>query len=217
MLSEANKQAILNGATALSRDRRKCKYIGKNESSEFPYQFVYYGPNEVVEDIASISEQLCYLKNDKHNFDVIGLWKDGGEPFNLEKALNGEPLMYLYTNEKCWLYKNHENGNLIIEYENTDSHLEKIQPLQYLDKNLDLSEYYSMWQDNESETNTATLTLPCPLKEPRDEMWFISPWKEVSKSSYDRNVSERDFKERPYFASKADAQAWIDTLKNIGI
>ncbi|MCT8823533.1 hypothetical protein KZ326_04060 [Glaesserella parasuis] len=211
MINESNKEAILNGACGISRDGYKCRYVGKNESSELPYLFVYYKSNGIVKDIVSISEQFRYLTDREHEFDVIDLWENRVELFDLERALNGEPLIDLHNNEKCWLYKSHRNDNLIIEYENTDSHLENIEPLEYLHNDLDLSKCFSMWK--EPEPNTVTLTLPCPLKEPKDEMWFLH-LEGVVRSTYNKNIPLDAFKKMPYFGSKEDAQAWFDAMRD---
>ncbi|EQA03629.1 hypothetical protein Q7469_02995 [Glaesserella parasuis] len=93
MINESNKEAILNGACGISRDGYKCRYIGKSGNSEFPYQFVYYKPNEVIRGIANLSEQFRYLKHSKDELDVIGLWENHVEPFNLENALQGSPVL----------------------------------------------------------------------------------------------------------------------------
>lgn len=71
-----------------------------------------------------------------------------------------------------------------------------------------------MWKD-EPVQNTVTVTLPCPLKEPHDEMWFINLDGEVSKSNYKKNsISKESFERRIYFGSEQDAKAWFDAMKN---
>ncbi|MDG6310815.1 hypothetical protein P9Z71_11455 [Glaesserella parasuis] len=92
MINESNKEAILNGACGISRGGHKCRYIGKSGNSEFPYQIVYYTPNDIIRDIANLSEQFRYLKNSEDGLDVIGLWETKVEPFNLDKALEGHPV-----------------------------------------------------------------------------------------------------------------------------
>ena len=137
--------------------------------------------------------------------------------------MDGESLLDLRNNEKCWLYKSHKNGDLITEYENTHSHLENIEPLKYLRNDLDLSKCFGMWKEPEpeSKSNTVTLTLPCPLKEPREEMAFfiacsgqlsidISQYEEKNPDSYSKIILE----EGGYFATKEDAQAWLDAMRN---
>lgn len=214
MISNSDKQSILNGAYGVSRKGYKCKFVGlMNGTHSYVYMFVYFNTKGLIFNTEHLNEDFKYHTEFESPEDVVGLWEDKPEPFNLEKALNGEPLIDLHNNEKCWLYKSHKNGNLIIEYENTDSHLENIPRLQYLDKNLDLSKYYSMWKDNEPRTNTVTLTLPCPLREPRDEMWFLT-FDDYMKSAYGKNIPLDNFKRKHYFGSEADAQAWIDALKN---
>lgn len=76
-----------------------------------------------------------------------------------------------------------------------------------------------MW---EKPRPTVTLTLPCPLKEPQDDMWVIDTDFTVFESIYNSNTGMKAISEEYrnrfdaglYFASKEDAQAWLDALKN---
>ena len=67
------------------------------------------------------------------------------------------------------------------------------------------------------QPKTITITLPCPLEKPQNGMWFIDELR-VEKSSYtDDNqdaINEDLLEAGCYFATKEDAQAWIDALKN---
>ncbi|MDG6310842.1 hypothetical protein [Glaesserella parasuis] len=212
MITEQEKQEILNGAYGITRNGFKCKYIGTNTLQRYVFAF-FNDKDEILHVIDMLGKFNRFKHAEEGEFDVVGLWKDKPEPFDLKRALNGKPLIDLHNNEKCWLYKSHKNGNLIIEYENTDSHLENIEPLEYLHNDLDLSKCFSMWKDPQLKSNTITLTLPCPLREPRDEMWFLT-FDDYMKSAYGKNIPLDNFKRKHYFGSEADAQAWIDALKN---
>lgn len=228
MISEQDKQAILNGAYGISRKGLKCKFIGFTKGSHsYIHMFIYFNEKGFITNTEHLNENLTNSTAFETPEDVIGLWEDKPEPFDLNRALNGEPVM-LRNGLKAYVkyvmpkeYKgSHSMKGYVIDDKWSDGaytlswHLNGKAIEENCNHHLDI---IGMYKEPKPQTNTVTLTLPCPLKEPRDEMWFISPWEEVSKSSYDRNMSERDFKERPYFASKADAQAWVDTLKNIGI
>lgn len=67
-----------------------------------------------------------------------------------------------------------------------------------------------MWEEPRP---TVTLTLPCPLKEPRDEMWFISSRFTIIKSAGDGG-SKEFLEEGRYFASEYDAQEWLNAMLN---
>ncbi|MDO9828096.1 hypothetical protein Q7453_11635 [Glaesserella parasuis] len=223
MINESNKEAILNGACGISRDGYKCRYIGKSGNSEFPYQFVYYKPNEVIRDIANLSEQFRYLKHSKDELDVIGLWENRLEPFDLEKALQGTPVL-LRGNKKAYLkflmpkeYKGpYPIKGYVIDDEYPDGaytlswHLNGKATKEDCNHHLDI---IGMYKESEPEPNTVTLTLPCPLKEPKDEMWFVDS-DGVTRSNYHKNIPLDDFERIPYFGSEADAKVWFDAMQN---
>lgn len=97
MLTEQAKQAILNGAYGVTREGQKAIFIekdNKDTGSKYPYKFVIL----VEADRSSThfyryTERLEYNTNNlKHSLDIVGLWEDRLEPFNLKRALAGEPV-----------------------------------------------------------------------------------------------------------------------------
>lgn len=71
----------------------------------------------------------------------------------------------------------------------------------------------SMWKEPEPASNTMTFTLPRALKEPQDEMWYLTGV-EIIKSAYCKNIPSDTFANRPYFGSEEDAKAWFDAMQD---
>lgn len=212
MISEKDKQAILNGAYGISRGGKKCKFVGKAaHPDDYTHKFIYLNNEGLI-------HTSTYLNNDFKNydgiisdFDVIGLWEDKPEPFNLERALAGEPVML----------RNGLKANILKQIKDTlIGYFDECSPFSW-DINGDASlaaesnhDIIGMWKEPEPELNTVTFTLPSALKEPKDEMWFIYGT-EVRKSIYNASSLTREgFEQVTYFASKEDAEAWLNLLKN---
>ena len=88
--------------------------------------------------------------------------------------------------------------------------------MEYLQNGLDLSECFGMWKEPVSKT--VTVTLPRPLKEPKEDMWYINTNGTVTRSTYNKTTGPvywgECFNAGFYFSSKEDAQAWFDTMRN---
>lgn len=208
MINEQDKQKIFNGAYGISRDGAKCKFIGKLDTSDpYKYFFVYF--NKVgITHYESLNEDFLKNSSSESPLDVVGLWENRQEPFNLEKALAGEPVML----------RNGSKAFILIQIKDTlIGYFDDCTPFGWelngdadraADSNHDI---VSMWRN--PEPNTVTLTLPCPLKEPKDMMWFINK-SGIFPSNYDKNIPEYAFYSRPYFGSEQDAKAWWEAMMN---
>lgn len=224
MINENDKQAILNGAYGITRDGYKCKYIGTADNCYYSKLFVIYNTSGIIINSVKLTDDFAFHINETHINDVVGLWKDLPEPFNLEKALQGEPVMlrngskayvkYVMPEDYLGLYP--LNGYIHDVEDNGNP-----TPYQWAGNGYgfatgDQSAYdiVSMWKEPEPVSNTVTLTLPCPLKEPKDEMWFITNGNTVCKSNFRGDISPINFEQNTYFGSKEDAQAWLDAMRN---
>lgn len=216
MISEQDKQEILDGAYGITRNGIKCKYVGTNTSQR--YVFAFFNDKDEVLHVIDMLGKFNRFKHDEDcRFDVVGLWKDKPEPFYLNRALAGEPICYGNDSRKYWVIgrtrENQyiENNVYVLQRDVTNT----AQQLIYLFDLDDLTKNSVMWKEPEPVSNTVTVTLPRALKEPKDEMWFINLDGEVSKSNYKKNsISKESFERRIYFGSEADAQAWLDAMKN---
>ncbi|AFU18655.1 MULTISPECIES: hypothetical protein [Actinobacillus] len=165
MISEQDKQAILNGAFGKTRDGRKAKFIDRRPDG-CPVFAIIKGECLSECKLEMYTTSFKIYSNKETNSDIIGLWQDKPEPFDLEQALAGNPLIDLHNNEKCWLYKSHNNGKLIIEYENEydgDSDLPKIS---FISEENNLTDCFGMWKDPELQLSSNSLQLPKPVTEP---------------------------------------------------
>lgn len=222
MISEKDKQVILNGSFGISRDGWKCKLVGITTSLSFKYFFIYFNEEGLVISHNYLNENFHEYKDTSSKYDVIGVWKDEPEPFNLEKALAGEPVM-LRNGSKAYVkfvmpseYKGAYplNGYITNPYSSDvlDPEQWTIEGREYNDDDPYDYDIISMWKD--PEPKTLTLTLPCPLKEPKDAMWFIDGTK-IRKSDYTASsITAKAFEQVTYFGSKEDAQAWCDAMLN---
>ncbi|MGX2974439.1 hypothetical protein ACWIUH_05575 [Ursidibacter arcticus] len=222
-INEQDKQAILNGAYGITNAGYKAKIVYKSlEDTEYPYLVVVntrYGETSYWVD-----KNLCGAFAERN---ITGLWVRPLKPFNLEKALAGEPVR-LRGGEKAFVIANLRKIHPNIEFEfplsgyvegNTSSSGKLLNTTWNEDgkfhtdscSNYDI---IGMWEEPEPENNTVTVTLPKTLSEPRDEMWTIYP-EGVTTSIYNINIPKEVFNKGIFFGSKEDAQAWYNAMRNV--
>lgn len=138
------------------------------------------------------------------------------KPFDLTKALAGEPIKFVGGNKKSYIIgetktDKYRKGCYVVQIEdfNEDEDLLVVEYITALEMN------YAMWEEPRP---TVTLTLPCPLNEPQYEMWYIDTDFNVKKYEYNKEnpviVNPFYLQKGRYFASEEDAQAWLDAMKN---
>ena len=222
MISEQDKQKILNGAYVISRDGTKCKYVGLSQYENFPYIFIYLNKEGLIINTAHLTKEFNASNLSETIHDIVGLWEDKIEPFDLERALAGEPVM-TREGDKAYIkyclpekYKNNfPIGGYIINSKDITSTHHYRWSLEGKAVEIECKhpqDIIGMWKDPELVSNTVTLTLPCPLKIPQDKMWILVA-EGYTQSSYGKNISSEVFHKRPYFSSEADAKAWFDAMQ----
>ena len=96
MISEQDKQAILNGAWFIRTESfiKRAKLISIREG-EYPYIVIEerHKGDKVIDD-----DDLPYIVNAWPSLGAIGLWQDKPEPFDLERAELGENKMIKANN-----------------------------------------------------------------------------------------------------------------------
>ena len=223
MISEKDKKAILNGAFGVTSDGNKCKYIGLSTDDESPFVFVKYNSSDRIIDVKNLGEDLVYYSGELHSIDVVGLWEDKPEPFDLERALAGEPVK-LRNGKKAYMkyimppeYKgSYPIRGYIIDPSSAneiESNSWTLDGMGCVPTGVHSLDIISMWKDPEAVSNNVTVTLPRALKEPQDEMWFVDT-EGYMKSGYGKCVSTEAFNRRVFFGSEEDAQAWFDAMQN---
>lgn len=231
MISEQDKQAILNGVLARTNNNKKAKFILKSEHEanfNYPYLFLISDKDKCYTDW--YNEHLN-SKQDKFNSSIVELWQDEPEPFDLKRALAGEPVLirdgskgYVFANLNDIALK--ENMSCsdylplrgVIVYENNGKKLSsETWTLDGRTSSNGEEDYYDiigMWKELEPVSNTVTLILPCPIKEPTGHKWYINS--ELDAPQYtNTDLYTKDFISKGcYFDTREDAQAWLDAMKN---
>lgn len=146
--------------------------------------------------------------------------------FNLGKALAGEPILTRDHQKGYVKFTIEENSKIkklvgIVHNGCLTEVEEWLQSGNVLSDDITPNDIIGMWEEPRP---TVTLTLPCPLNEPQEGMWFIEDINSenpIGKSEYTRNnhvhwmkINHCYLYSGVYFSSKEDAQAWLDALKN---
>ena len=89
MISEQDKQAILNGACGITSSGHKATFVGTIATSYYKHLFTIKKDNgDITTCVYSDELRFCHVISE---LDIVGLWDDRPELFNLEKALAGKP------------------------------------------------------------------------------------------------------------------------------
>lgn len=146
------------------------------------------------------------------------------KPFDLEKALTGEPVK-LRDGSKAYVKyvmpEEHGYQHPLVGYLCDSNNKVLCTDWTIEGKGIDIyttskKDITAMWEEPRPRVQ---LDLPCPLKAPQEGMWYIPiNSREVYKSGYcksDKNSLNEDFLENGfYFATEEDAQKWLDAMRN---
>lgn len=210
MLSEKEIVALKAGAYGVTRSGVQVKYIGKTEDGN--YGWVMYHKGHIDKIDTTYVEFDRFFHKDESPLDVVGLWEDKPEPFDLERALAGEA--FNHNGERCWVIG---KSRMTFAY--------VCQTAKGLLFMLNQSDYgaCTMWRELEPATLSVD-DLPKPIREFGDleEVWGIA-------LSYDDNKYIPVCYEREsgwsgaeckrvvngiYYATKDNCQAVCDWLMN---
>lgn len=244
MIAEQDKQAILNGAWGITRDGRKCKVVYKNDDSSDKQQILIIIENNTKTGghiTKWLNWDLKEFSDYTSIFDIVGLLKSKPEPFDLEKALAGEPVMLRNGSKACVLSKLPKNldfnyipdlpliglekGSLKFIYWTEDGRTSTINDETPID-------IIGMWK--EPEPQTVTLTLPCPVLEPEIGKTYYTPiitdvdgydpdgdftditeW--IVEIEDDGDIdwqSQHRLEEGLVFETKNDVKAWLNAMRS---
>lgn len=90
MITEQDKQAILSGEHGVTSEGLKVIYLGKSDDSAYPYWFGLLNKDDLIFQVTTCNEDLQEL--DGFADAITGLWENKPKPFNLDKALEGNPV-----------------------------------------------------------------------------------------------------------------------------
>ena len=209
MINEKDKQDILNGEYGITRNGFKIKYLFTSEINKKNCRHLFLVYREVNGKVSEhfviwLTEDFKFLLVDReHDFDVVGLWKDKTEPFDLERALDGE--LVKYSDKPCYVYQSKVTGLYWVEAQD-GSFVDDCTSLEAVSEQ-------GMWKEPEPVSNTVAVTLPRALKEPQDEMWYVDSVG-PSQSTYGEEIPSDVFEGTPYFRSRDDANAWFQAMKD---
>lgn len=223
MISEEDKKEILNGAYGISRDGVKCKYVGLSDYENYPYVFIYFNDSNEIVRTLQLSEEFHNIIDTVSVTDIVGLWKDLPEPFNLEKALQGEPVMlrnglkaYIKYTAPSEYTGEYPLKGYIIDPDSSEGITSESWTLAGKEFTFGVEydgDIIGMWKEPESVSNNVTVTLPRALSEPQDEMWFVGT-NGIARSDYNKNVPLDLFNNRPYFGSEEAAKIWFKAMQD---
>ncbi|HDR1195312.1 TPA: pyruvate kinase [Pasteurella multocida] len=133
------------------------------------------------------------------------------KPFDLEKALAGEPVRDLSGNKR-YILKHPENGYLVTYA--MDNIAVCCSTIWY--KNINQDEF-SMFGMYEEPRPTVTLTLPAPIKTAHHNQEVFKRGNSTIIRFYfdaNRDKHRKILESGSLFYSEEDAQAWLDAMKN---
>lgn len=213
MLSEKEIEVLKAGAYGVTRDGRKVKYLGKVSSNTNGW-LTFNKLNEIQDVFLQYSTFASYFNKTEHELDIVGLWEDRPEPFNLERALAGE--MIVENNVHYWLVAQSRA--------NKDEYI--LEDLEGNTTTCRLDELYNkftMWKEPEPVKPSAD-DLPKPIRELDDitEIWRITvdcdenrlvPHRTIKGSGWTSGERERAAN-GCYYATEEDCRAVCNWLMN---
>ncbi|MDO9828095.1 hypothetical protein Q7494_11305 [Glaesserella parasuis] len=226
MISEQDKQAILNGAYGISRNGMKCKFINLADTEDlYTHFFIYFTDEGLIHHHSYLTKDFVDCISIQTIHDIVGLWEDKPEPFDLNKALNGEPVM-LRNGLKAYVkyvmppeYKgSYPLSGYILNNKSSDFADRVSWSLEG-----NFSKYaehpthdiISMWKEPHSEPESvkSIRNLPASLTKPQDGMYYLNECG-VYPSAYGKEMDINIFNQRVYFASEQDGRDWFNAMKN---
>jgi len=207
-MKEFNLDSALNGEPVMLRDGSKAfifKNIKNTNVLDFKTDYPLIGMihNHAAVQTWSLDGRISSC-NDCAPGDIVGMW---GEPELtseqvLEKAYQ-ENLPLDAIGKKAFVIAKTKDGDYV---------------MQCGEDNLYFASHETVWEfykDPEPKSNTITVTLPKPFKpKPNEKFWFIDKVGANLQVSCKIKSNHALTGDGNYFASKADAQAWLGAMRN---
>ena len=238
MISEQDKQAILDGAYGITRKGKKVKILHFSKKNAPHQKYLFLIIYKDSEECIWLCDDFTFNENVEHIHDVVGLWVDEPEPFNLESALEGNPVK---TRDGCKAYiqaminqPEELSHYTLIGYSLNGIHKEFISwDIDGKAKKSDISwdDIIEMWEEPKSKT--VTLTLPCPVLQPEFNKIYYTPvitdvdgydpdgsFTDITEwvvDDDDGNIdrqSDHRLREGLIFHTKEDVEAWFKAMRN---
>lgn len=200
-------QEALNGAPVKLRSGQKAYVIGISKiATENDNSYII---GEYAGDLCNWSKNGKYGLFPESKFDIIGMWEEPELTSEqvLEKAYEDDLLVLCDGNPDLPLkvIAKTKNGEFVVQPEDAT-----IQP--WL---ANLTMEWGFVKSLEPKSDTITVTLPKPFKpKPNDKFWFIDKVGDDLQVSHKIKSNYALTGDGNYFVSEADAQAWLDAMKN---
>ncbi|MCR1837598.1 MULTISPECIES: hypothetical protein [Rodentibacter] len=149
MLSEKEIEALKKGAYGINRQGQRVRIVSTNHKP--PYSILCLVEVNGHDEYQPLRSNFTLYENEDSGLDIVGLWE---EPFNLEHALAGEPLINVETKEKCYLLSKSKFAKVDVYY------VEEQASIQCWNET-DLNVNYVMWKEPEP-TKSEYKELPKP-------------------------------------------------------
>lgn len=200
------RQAILNGAYAVTQNGIKLRLFDTCTSKGKNYH-VFVGIRNEGFHVFWLDDSFTFRGGDDR---IIGLWEDEPEPFNLERALSGEPLINKKMGLKCWLHKSRKSDGYFIEFEDGGI-------IRSSENSL-----YTKFETWKESVKPSADNLPKPIRDFGDleEVWYIElnyfndiyqPVRQIKNKSWEGWQYAR-LNNGCYYATKDDCQRVCDWL-----
>lgn len=240
MISEQDKQAILNGAYCTTRGGQKVKLLAQVQHGGYVFGLFkgdFICLNEDDSFCFFVNRNFEYLGMQTHKLDIIGLWQEKPEPFDLERALNGEPVLlrsglkaFVVLDSITTAKKKFNKGSLesdeypllVFYFKDNNETLYTnwltVDGLAWKDEHHD-DDIIGMWKEPEPQLSTDSLQLPKPLTQllSNGDVYFtltavegkyvIDRWKWG-----DREADHVFLSEARIYKTKADVIKVIETI-----
>lgn len=213
MLSKDEIAKLKAGAFGVLRNGTKVKYLGEYINGRFVWA-QYDERDKISLIVADYEDFQFYMRNaSTSSRDVIGLWGDKPEPFDLERALAGEPIFNdnVGSGEAYLSKSSFDDETFIVEYK-TAVGLYDITQL-----NID----FKMWKEPK-EVVSSVDDLPKPIRKFGDleKIWYVNKTNRGYEPSATSKVhgwtvfQYESLRKNCYYATKEDCQAVCNWLMN---
>lgn len=195
-------QEALNGALVQLRNGQKAYVVGLSKVGAEDGNSYIVG--EYERNLCNWSKDGKYWLNRESEWDIVGMYEEPKLTSEqvLEKAYQ-ENLPLDAIGKKAFVIAKTKDGDYV---------------MQCGEDNLYFASHKIEWEfykDPVQKSDTITVTLPKPFKpKPNEKFWFIDKVGADLQVSCKIKSNHALTSDGNYFASKADAKAWLDAMKN---
>lgn len=199
-------QEALNGALVQLRNGQKAYVVGLSKVGAEDGNSYIVG--EYERNLCNWSKDGKYWLNRESEWDIVGMWEEPKLTSEqvLEKAYQEDLKVSLDGQDVYIIIGKAKDGSYLLGSEQSDS---------YVAWSSDFGHPEIYQESAVQKSDTITVTLPKPFKpKPNEKFWFIDKVGADLQVSCKIKSNHALTSDGNYFASKADAKAWLDAMKN---